>query len=107
MVTACAAGRSARAPTAAPAAGTSWIATLRMAETIGDGSGAVLLSSAGRLDRVERGEDGLDLEPAAGDELTAGATERDRDGRRPAVLPHQQGSRGAGREGLGGLLHVV
>src|SRR3954471_9023676 len=63
--------------------------------------------SVGRLDRVERGEDGLDLEPAAGDELAAGAPDRHRDGGRPAVLPHEQRGRGAGGERLGGLAHVV
>ena len=57
---------------------------------------AIPLSSPGMLplfsglDRVERGEHGLDRDPAAGDQLAAAAPDGDRERRRPGVLVDEQ-----------------
>jgi hypothetical protein len=59
------------------------------------------------LARVKRGEDGLNGDPSAGDELTAGAAQRHGDGRRPAVLPDEHAGDGARLERRGGLLQIV
>src|SRR5215212_11759533 len=59
------------------------------------------------LARVERGEDGLDGDATARDELTARAAERRGDGRRPAVLPHEHGGDSPGLERAGGLFEIV
>ena len=67
----------------------------------------VPFSSDGGLGRVERGDDGLDGNAAAGDELAAGAAQRDGDRRRPAVLPHEHAGDGARLQRGGGLLEVV
>src|SRR4051812_13396020 len=59
------------------------------------------------FDGLERGDDGLDGQAPAGDQLAAGLAECDGDRRRPAVLPDEDGGRGAGLEGRGSLLEVV
>ena len=66
-----------------------------------------LLVSVDGFGGVERRDEGLDGDPAAGDELAAGAAERDGDGRRPEVLPHEHAGDGVRLQRGGGLFQVV
>jgi hypothetical protein len=74
--------------------------------TVGGDVGAPSQSVAG-FDRVERSDDGLDWEAAAGDQLGTRATQRRSDGRRPAVLPEEHGGEGARLQRDRGLLEVL
>src|SRR4051812_42791069 len=65
------------------------------------------LGSVGGFDRVERREQGLDGDAAAGDQLAARATQRNGDGRGPAVLPHEHGGGRPGLERGAGVLEVT
>jgi hypothetical protein len=67
----------------------------------------VFPQSVDGFDRVERGEDGLNGNAAIGDELAAGAAECHRDGRRPAVLPHEHACDRAGFQHGAGRFQVV
>src|SRR3954452_21595988 len=69
--------------------------------------GSVGSGGGGRgLGRFERGEDGLDLDAPARDELAARAAQRAGGGRGPAVLPHEDRRQRTGRERLGRLVEV-
>ena len=67
----------------------------------------VVSFSYGRLGRVERGEDGLDGDAAAGDQLAAGAADGGGERRRPGVLEDEQRGGGAGLQRGAGLVEVV
>jgi hypothetical protein len=65
------------------------------------------LQSLGGLDRVQRGQDRLDGQAAAGRQLPAGPAQCRGHGRGPAVLPDQDRGRGAWLQDGGGLLQVL
>ena len=66
-----------------------------------------LLFSVDGFGGVERRDEGLHGDAAAGDELAAGTAECDGDGRRPEVLPHEHAGDGVRLQRGGGLFEVV
>ena len=56
---------------------------------------------------LERGDDGLDRDAAAGDQLATGPASGRRERRRPGVLPDEHAGDGAGLHGLGEVEHVL
>ncbi len=69
------------------------------------GHGGLLVGCG--FERVERRDERLDGDAAAGDQLATGAPQRDRDGGGPAVLPDQDRRRRAGLEYRRGLAEVL